>query len=337
MTFGETIARARKDLGVSQRELAMRIVKEDGAPISPQYLNDIERDRRNPPGDHLLEQLAQGARPGQGFPILSGREVPVRHARRLQESEAGRRGVQGLQAQAGRQPMKWVRDRSRRFEQRPYYAQYELDAQCEQTVEGFLKGRSGSAAYPLTTDDLTVMIERDVAELDLYASLAGEGAGVEGVTEFRPREKPTVRIARYLSESPARENRLRSTLAHEYAHVLFHGFLWGLQDHVRKPGFVQPHYRRCRRSRVVSAPEGDWMEWQAGYGGGALLMPLTPLREVVESALYRWRDGRMVRAGTDRHSELVERVAAAFAVSKDAAGVRLMKLGYAVPAEAQPA
>ena len=59
MTFGETIAGARKDKGVSQRELAMRIVKEDGEAISPQYLNDIERDRRNPPGDHLLEQLAR--------------------------------------------------------------------------------------------------------------------------------------------------------------------------------------------------------------------------------------------------------------------------------------
>ena len=59
MTFGQTIARARKDIGVSQRELALKVVKEDGAPISPQYLNDIERDRRNPPGDHLLGQLAK--------------------------------------------------------------------------------------------------------------------------------------------------------------------------------------------------------------------------------------------------------------------------------------
>ena len=75
------------------------------------------------------------------------------------------------------------------------------------------------------------------------------------------------------------------------------------------------------------------MEWQAGYAGGALLMPITPLREVVESALYRWRVGRMVRSGTDHHAELVERVAAAFGVSRDAAGVRLMKLGYAAPAE----
>ena len=59
MTFGQTVAKARKDRGVSQRELALKVVKEDGTPISPQYLNDIERDRRNPPGDYLLEQLAR--------------------------------------------------------------------------------------------------------------------------------------------------------------------------------------------------------------------------------------------------------------------------------------
>ena len=57
MTFGQTIAEARKKRGVSQRELALKVLKEDGTPISPQYLNDIKRDRRNPPGDHLLEQL----------------------------------------------------------------------------------------------------------------------------------------------------------------------------------------------------------------------------------------------------------------------------------------
>ena len=37
------------------------------------------------------------------------------------------------------------------------------------------------------------MIERDVAELDLYANLAGDGRGVEGVTEFRRRRKPQAR------------------------------------------------------------------------------------------------------------------------------------------------
>ena len=57
-SFGAVISRVRKEKGLSQRELAERIMREDGDPISPQYLNDIERDRRNPPGDHLLRQFA---------------------------------------------------------------------------------------------------------------------------------------------------------------------------------------------------------------------------------------------------------------------------------------
>jgi transcriptional regulator with XRE-family HTH domain len=57
-TFGQTLSQARRQAGLSQRELAARILKEDGEPISPQYLNDLERDRRNPPGRHLLTQFA---------------------------------------------------------------------------------------------------------------------------------------------------------------------------------------------------------------------------------------------------------------------------------------
>lgn len=59
LTFGQYIARKRKDLGLSQKELARQISKEDDSSISPQYLNDIERDRRNPPGDPILRQFAR--------------------------------------------------------------------------------------------------------------------------------------------------------------------------------------------------------------------------------------------------------------------------------------
>ena len=59
MTFGQVISEARREMGVSQRELALKVLKEDGSSISPQYLNDIERDRRNPPGEHLLKQFAR--------------------------------------------------------------------------------------------------------------------------------------------------------------------------------------------------------------------------------------------------------------------------------------
>jgi transcriptional regulator with XRE-family HTH domain len=57
-TFGQVVSGARRAAGMSQKELAARIRKEDGAPISPQYLNDLERDRRNPPAEAMLRQFA---------------------------------------------------------------------------------------------------------------------------------------------------------------------------------------------------------------------------------------------------------------------------------------
>lgn len=58
-TFGQIIAEARKALGLSQKELAALVRKEDGGTISPQYLNDIEHDRRNPPSEFIIEQCAK--------------------------------------------------------------------------------------------------------------------------------------------------------------------------------------------------------------------------------------------------------------------------------------
>lgn len=64
MSFGEIISDARKKAGLSQKDLAARIIKEDGTPISPQYINDIERNRRNAPSGAILQQLAEAL----GFP-----------------------------------------------------------------------------------------------------------------------------------------------------------------------------------------------------------------------------------------------------------------------------
>ena len=59
-TFGSHIANARKKAPLSQKQLAERILREDdGEPISPQYLNDIERNRRSPTSDHLIRQFAK--------------------------------------------------------------------------------------------------------------------------------------------------------------------------------------------------------------------------------------------------------------------------------------
>jgi transcriptional regulator with XRE-family HTH domain len=58
-TFGTLISEARKAAGMSQRELAAQVKKEDGQAISSQYLNDIEHDRRNPPPEYLIGQIAE--------------------------------------------------------------------------------------------------------------------------------------------------------------------------------------------------------------------------------------------------------------------------------------
>ena len=58
-TFGRTISQARKVQGLSLKELAGRVRRDDGEPISPQYLNDIEHDRRSPSSDRLVQQFAE--------------------------------------------------------------------------------------------------------------------------------------------------------------------------------------------------------------------------------------------------------------------------------------
>ena len=59
-TFGALISAARKKKGLSQKELASRVKKQEKEEesISAQYLNDIEHDRRRPPSEHIIAQLA---------------------------------------------------------------------------------------------------------------------------------------------------------------------------------------------------------------------------------------------------------------------------------------
>lgn len=58
MSFGNVIFEARMRLGLKQEDLAQRIKKEDGKPISKQYLSEIERGTRNPPSDLIINQFA---------------------------------------------------------------------------------------------------------------------------------------------------------------------------------------------------------------------------------------------------------------------------------------
>jgi hypothetical protein len=234
--------------------------------------------------------------------------------------------------------MKWVADNTGRFSKRPFYLPEELDTECERIVSGYLRAKYGAAAFPISTDDLSVMVEHDTSDLDLFADLSVAGEDVEGLTDFFRDKKPAVKISKELSLDGKQNHRLRTTLAHEYGHVKFHYFLWDMNFKAEKPANflkILARQRRkvdafrknvnetplprvsgpqCRHALMIDAPADDWMEWQAAYAGGALLMPAGALRDYVTRG--------------NRGGDLTEAVAQKFDVSLGAAVARLKQLGF---------
>lgn len=234
--------------------------------------------------------------------------------------------------------MRYVPDKTGRFSQRPHFKPQELDRECESIVASFLKDRRGIVGYPISTDELTVLIERDTESLDQFADLSEYGPNVEGLTLFQPGRKPHVKISARLAEDERRQNRLRTTLAHEYGHVRFHAILWDMEppnaDLLRRKPTA--NMQICYRDTMLDAVQTDWMEWQAGYACGAFLMPASALRQLIRS--YMERHGLFGVIGErDSHGQaLIEIVKGGFEVSGDAARIRLIKLGILGPTSAGP-
>lgn len=234
--------------------------------------------------------------------------------------------------------VRYVPDRTGRFSQRPHYKPEELDRECESIITSFLKETYGDASFPVSTDDLTRLIERDSDDLDLYGDLSVFGPDVEGVTEFRPRQKPLVKISARLADDDRRENRLRTTLTHEYGHVHFHTYLWDIEPPQRDLLAQNSNANKqiCKRDTILEAAQSDWMEWQAGYVCGALLMPVSRVRELVGA--YQEAHGLFGDVGhAGVHGQtLIAEMQTAFQVSADAARIRLLKLGYLGEVDAGP-
>ena len=177
----------------------------------------------------------------------------------------------------------YVPDKTGRFSRRPHYKPEELDDECENIILSFLNECYGEVNFPVSTNDLTKLIERDAEDLDLYADLSEFGPDVEGVTEFQLHQRSFVKIAQELSEDARRENRLRTTLTHEYGHVHFHAPLCELESLDNDLFSNRRSMEACRRETILEASQNDWMEWQAGYVCGALLMPVSFVKQRVRT------------------------------------------------------
>jgi transcriptional regulator with XRE-family HTH domain len=74
MTLGQAISRARKTKGLTQKQLASKVLKEDGNSISLPYVVDIEHDKRTPNSEHLIGQFAKALDiPAEYLYLLVGR------------------------------------------------------------------------------------------------------------------------------------------------------------------------------------------------------------------------------------------------------------------------
>lgn len=230
--------------------------------------------------------------------------------------------------------VKMLRDPTGRFAERPFYEPEELDRDCERVISAFLRKRRNEVGFPISTDDLHVLIEQEGADLDSCVDLSNYGDDVEGITIFYADRGPEVKISDRLANDPRRENRLRTTLAHEFGHVRFHRHLWQgkltMGDLFTKR--KTDNTAICKRDQILNARQADWMEWQAGYVSGAILMPATSVRKMVGEYCETQGIFGSVDTASEHATILIESVRTEYQVSEEAARIRLQALKALAPA-----
>jgi Zn-dependent peptidase ImmA (M78 family) len=82
----------------------------------------------------------------------------------------------------------------------------------------------------------------------------------------------------------------------------------------------------CKRDQILNARQTDWMEWQAGYISGAILMPASSIRALVKE--YCEPNGLFgpVNIATEHAQCLIQSVKVEYQVSEEAARIRLLAL-----------
>jgi hypothetical protein len=186
--------------------------------------------------------------------------------------------------------------------------------------------------------DIEALIEGHFgARLDQHADLE---PGVLGVTTFEPGKAPLVEINRDLSEAADQgieswvRGRWRITLAHEASHIIFHrkdyegstqASLFG-----EPPAVDAPRLQRClKRDLHELSRRVDPREYQANLGMAAILMPKAIFTELALPLLLAlpvpWQSESFRM--DPRYLKVISELALRFQVSKEAARIRVEKLG----------
>lgn len=238
--------------------------------------------------------------------------------------------------------MKYQIDETGRLPEKPKYSQKELNNMAEEVLFASSDILGQNIQYPISTDKLTVIIEKYVDDLDLYADLEKDygDKNIEGVTIFLPFKKPVVRISEKLQKFKFKENRLRTTLAHELGHVIIHNPLWQREFSKLQLPFdtTEKRIQICKRKTLFSKDEPnyehyDWIEWQANYFGSALLMPKKALYKFYKKFTTERGIRSQISEESSDASDLISMLSQAFQLSNEAVRVRLKQMKILVSQE----
>jgi Zn-dependent peptidase ImmA (M78 family) len=193
-------------------------------------------------------------------------------------------------------------------------------------------------------------IEFDYQNLSYDGSILGMIAFNDGCINVLSNSYKEVRIETYAGTVfidnsllyRGQENRYRYTVGHEAGHWIFHKQRYETQDNQYDFGFDPMDYPvacsyRCLAKNIgrISqfsnfSTDEDWQEWQADYFSSALLMPKSTFSSQADYLFRRQnvRPGDPINMLLFKIIPMIEELAEKFAVSKEAAKVRLYKLGY---------
>lgn len=228
--------------------------------------------------------------------------------------------------------LQYHKDETGRLPEKPHYKHEELDTMAQKIILEASDILGDKVIYPISTDKLTIVIEKYVEDLDLYANLQEEfgDKNIEGVTIFFPFKKPIIKISEDLQNVQYKENRLRTTLLHELGHVVIHDPLWQREFKKLQLPFDTKERRIqiCQRKALFSKNEPnyenyDWMEWQANYFASAFLMPKDEIYKIYKDFTKEQKSFTYIIVESEDAIKLIDLVSQKFQVSKDAAKIRL--------------
>jgi hypothetical protein len=180
-------------------------------------------------------------------------------------------------------------------------------------------------------------VDVDAILLKLFAVTPdfGDVADCLGRTRFETDGTYTVLISRELSDeatsSVVARRRLHSTLAHELAHIAFHGVLHPI--HAGPNLFEeldQPRAVMCRKETMEDATvKPPWWEYQANRGMSCLLLPRELMVQFLSDALLK-RELPDIRAAlqANKGELVIHDLMEVFDVSFEMTLYRLQELGF---------